>query len=79
MEKASNLVDKPWPFLLVKCRYVAKKVEQVIWDIGRSLAVVFLGNTELLSRISNQVNRLHSDMQRVECEASQSQLNIVDN
>ncbi|KAI5397391.1 hypothetical protein KIW84_063271 [Lathyrus oleraceus] len=62
----------------MKCRYIVKEVEQVIRDIGRSLAALSLANTEVLSRISDQVNRLQSEMQRAEFEASQSQLDIVD-
>lgn len=82
VKKASNLVEKYTNrgrfYLLVKCRYIVKEVEQVIRDIGRSLAALSLANTEVLSRISDQVNRLQSEMQRVEFEASHSQLEIVD-
>ncbi|XP_045805325.1 U-box domain-containing protein 44-like [Trifolium pratense] len=82
VKKASNLVDKYRNrgrfYLLMKCRYIVKEVEQVIRDIGSSLAALSLANTEVLSRISDQVNRLQSEMQRAEFEASQSQLDIVD-
>ncbi|KAI5397387.1 hypothetical protein KIW84_063268 [Lathyrus oleraceus] len=59
-------------------RVALESLEQVIRDIGRSLAALSLANTEVLSRISDQVNRLQSEMQRVEFEASQSQLDIID-
>jgi hypothetical protein len=82
VKKASNLVEKYRNrgrfYLLMKCRYIVKEVEQVIRDIGSSLAALSLANTEVLSRISDQVNRLQSEMQRAEFEASQSQLDIVD-
>ncbi|CAI8601811.1 unnamed protein product [Vicia faba] len=82
VKQASNLVEKYKNtgrfYLLMKCRYIVKEVEQVIRDIGRSLAALSLANTEVLSRISDQVNRLQSEMQRAEFEASQSQLDIVD-
>ncbi|WJX17120.1 hypothetical protein P8452_07066 [Trifolium repens] len=82
VKKASNLVEKYKNrgrfYLLMKCRYIVKEVEQVIRDIGSSLAALSLANTEVLSRISDQVNRLQSEMQRAEFEASQSQLDIVD-
>ncbi|KAI5406981.1 putative U-box domain-containing protein 42 isoform X2 [Lathyrus oleraceus] len=82
VKQASNLVEKYRNsgrfYLLMKCRYIVKEVEQVIRDIGRSLAALSLANTEVLSRISDQVNRLQSEMQRAEFEASQSQLDIVD-
>ena len=82
VKQASNLVEKyrnnDHFYLLMKCRYIVKEVEQVIRDIRRSLAALSLANTEVLSRISDQVNRLQSEMQRAEFEASQSQLDIVD-
>lgn len=72
------MIEKYWPFLLMKCGYIVKEVEQVIRDIGRSLVALSLTNTEVLSIISDQVNRLLSKMQRVNFEASQSQLDMVD-
>ncbi|XP_058724238.1 U-box domain-containing protein 44-like [Vicia villosa] len=82
VKQASNLVEKYRNsgrfYLLMKCRSIVKEVEQVIRDIGRSLAALSLANTEVLSRISDQVNKLQSEMQRAEFEASQSQLDIVD-
>ncbi|XP_061339031.1 U-box domain-containing protein 44-like [Gastrolobium bilobum] len=81
-KKANNLVEKYRNrgsfYLLVKCRLIVEEVEQVTRDIGRSLAALSIANTEVLSRISDQVNRLQNEMQRVEFEASQSQLQIVD-
>lgn len=82
VKKANNLVDKYKNrarfYLLVKCRYIVKEVQDVTRDIGRSLAALSLANTEVLSRISDQVSRLHNEMQRVEFEASNSRLQIVD-
>ncbi|KAI5421596.1 hypothetical protein KIW84_045138 [Lathyrus oleraceus] len=51
VKQASNLVEKYRNsdrfYLLMKCRYIVKEVEQVIRDIGRSLAASPLANTEL--------------------------------
>lgn len=82
VRKANSLVEKYKNcarfYLLLKCRHIVKEVEDVTRGIGRSLAVLSLANTEVLSGISDQVNRLQSEMQRVEFEASQSQRQIVD-
>ncbi|KAI4317921.1 hypothetical protein L6164_025749 [Bauhinia variegata] len=82
VKRAHNLVEKCRNrgrfYLLVRCRYIVKEVEEVTRDIGKSLAALSLANTAVLSRISDQVNRLQNEMQRVEFEASQSQLQIVD-
>ena len=82
VKKANNLVEKYRNrsrfYLLVNCRYIVEEVEQVTRDIGKSLAALSIANTEVLSRISDQVDRLQNEMQRVEFEASQSQLQIVD-
>nr|XP_023871536.1 U-box domain-containing protein 44-like isoform X1 [Quercus suber] len=82
VKKANNLVEKyksraPF-YLLVKCRHIVKEVQEVTRDIGKSLAALSLANTEVLSRISDQVDRLQNEMQRVEFETSHSQLQIVD-
>lgn len=82
VKKANNLVEKYKNgarfYLLFHCRRIVKEVQEVTRDIGRSLAALSLANTELLSGISDQVNRLHNEMQRVEFEASQSQIKIID-
>lgn len=82
VKKANNLVEKYKNrarfYLLVRCRHMVKEVQEVTRDIGKSLAALSLANTEVLSRISDQVNRLQNEMQRVEFEASQSQLQIFD-
>jgi len=82
VKKANNLVEKYKNrgrfYLLIKCRSIVEEVEQVTRDIGKSLAALSIANTEVLSRISDQVNRLQDEMQRVEFEASQSQIQIVD-
>ncbi|KAI4345722.1 hypothetical protein L6164_012820 [Bauhinia variegata] len=82
VKRVHNLVEKCRNrgrfYLLVKCRSIVKEVEQVTRDIGKSLAALSLANTAVLSRISDQVNRLQNEMQRVEFEASQSQLQIVE-
>lgn len=82
VKKANNLVEKYKSrarfYLLVKCRHIVKEVQEVTRDIGKSLAALSLANTEVLSRISDQVDRLQNEMQRVEFETSHSQLQIVD-
>ncbi|XP_039000091.1 U-box domain-containing protein 44-like [Hibiscus syriacus] len=82
VKKANNLVEKYKNrgrfYLLVKCRHIVNEVQEVTRDIGRSLAAFSLVNTEILSGISDQVNRLQSEMQKVEFETSHSQLQIVD-
>ncbi|XP_054822608.1 U-box domain-containing protein 43-like [Prosopis cineraria] len=65
-------------YLLFKCRHIVDEVEEVTRSIGKSLSVLSLANTEVLSRISDQVDRLQNEMQRVEFEASQSQIQIVE-
>ncbi|KAK7278386.1 hypothetical protein RJT34_23414 [Clitoria ternatea] len=82
VKKANNLVEKYKNrgrfYLLFNCRSIVKEVEQVTRDIGKSLAALSIANTEVLSRISDQVNRLQNNMQRVEFEASQTQIQVVD-
>lgn len=82
VKKANNLVEKYKNrarfYLLVRCRHIVNEVQEVTRDIGRSLASLSLANTEVLSSISDQVNRLQNEMQRVEFEASHSQRQIVD-
>ncbi|KAL2323766.1 hypothetical protein Fmac_028145 [Flemingia macrophylla] len=82
IKKANNLVEKYRNrgrfYLLVRCRCIVKEVEQVTREIGRSLAALSIANAEVLSRISDQVQRLQNEMQKVEFEASQSQIQIVD-
>ncbi|XP_050372067.1 U-box domain-containing protein 44-like [Argentina anserina] len=82
VKKANNLIEKYKNrsrfYLLVRCRHMVKEVQDVIRDMGKSLAALSLANTEALSRISDQMNRLHNEMQRVEFEASQSQIQITD-
>ncbi|KAK0607875.1 hypothetical protein LWI29_021780 [Acer saccharum] len=82
VEKANNLVEKYKKrsrfYLLLKCRHIVNEVQEVTRNIGRSLASVPLASIEVLSGISDQVNRLQNEMQRVELEASHSQLQILD-
>lgn len=82
VKKANNLVEKYKNcarfYLLIRCRYIVKEVQEVTRDIGKSLAALSLANTEVLSQISDQVLKLQNEMQRVELEASHSQLQIVD-
>ncbi|KAK8984235.1 hypothetical protein V6N11_029552 [Hibiscus sabdariffa] len=82
VKKANNLVEKYKNrgrfYLLVKCRHIVNEVQEVTRDIGRSLDAFSIVNTEILSGISDQVNRLQSEMQKVEFETSHSQLQIVD-
>ncbi|KAJ4847106.1 hypothetical protein Tsubulata_040640 [Turnera subulata] len=82
VKRANNLVEKYKNrarfYLLVKCRHIVNEIQEVTRDIGKSLAALSLGNTEVLAGISDQMNRLHNEMQRVEFEASHSQLQIVD-
>lgn len=82
LRKASNLIEKNKNrsrfYLLVNCRNIVNEVQDVTRDIGKSLASLSLANTEVLSGISDQVNRLQNEMQRVELEASHSQLQILE-
>ncbi|KAB2625500.1 U-box domain-containing protein 43-like [Pyrus ussuriensis x Pyrus communis] len=82
VKRANNLVDKYKNrarfYLLVKCRHIVKEVQDVTRDIGRSLAALSVANTDVLLGISDQVDRLQNEMQRVEIEASQSQLQVFD-
>ncbi|XP_057506755.1 U-box domain-containing protein 44-like isoform X2 [Actinidia eriantha] len=83
VKKANNLVEKynknrSRIYLLIKCRHIVKEVQDVTRDIGRSLSVLSLANPDVLSRISEQVNRLQNEMQRAEFETSHAQIRIVD-
>lgn len=82
VKKANKVIEKYKNrgrfYLLVNCRHIVHEVEEVTRSIGKSLNVLSLANTEVLSRISDQVDRLQNEMQRVEFEASQSQLQIVE-
>lgn len=82
VKRAQSLVDKYTNrsrfYLLLKCRYIVKEVQDVTRDIGKSLADLPLANTEVLLGISTQVKRLHNEMQTAEFESSLSQLQIVD-
>lgn len=82
VKKANILVEKYKNrgrfYLLVKCTHIVKEVQEVTRDIGRSLATLSLANAEVLMDISDQVNQLQIEMQRVELEASHSQLRILD-
>lgn len=65
-------------YLLLQCRRIVKEVQDVTQDIGRSMASLSLASAEILSDISEKVNKLHYEMQRAEFEASQSQLRTVE-
>ncbi|KAL3506019.1 hypothetical protein ACH5RR_031401 [Cinchona calisaya] len=82
IRKANSLVEKYKNqgrfYLLIKCRHIVKEVQDVTREIGKSLAALSVANVEVLSGITDQVNRLQNEMQRAELEASQSQQRIVD-
>lgn len=82
LKNAKNLVEKYKNrasfYLLVKCRHIVKEVQDVTRDIGRSMAALSLASAEILSDISEKVNKLLYEMQRAEFEASQAQLRIVE-
>ncbi|XP_008796067.2 U-box domain-containing protein 44-like isoform X2 [Phoenix dactylifera] len=82
VKKAKDIVDKYKNrarfYLLVRCRSIVGEIQDVTRDIGRSLAALSLASTEVLSDISERVNRLHGEMQKAEFEASQAQLRIVE-
>ncbi|OWM87830.1 hypothetical protein CDL15_Pgr019414 [Punica granatum] len=82
VKKANTLVEKYRGrsrfYLLIKCRHIVKEVQQVTRDIGQSLAALSLTNAEVLTEISEQVDRLQNEMQRVELQTSRSQLQILD-
>lgn len=82
VKNAKNLIEKyrnraPF-YLLLQCRRIVKEVQDVTQDIGRSMASLSLASAEILSDISEKVNKLHYDMQRAEFEASQSQLRTLE-
>ncbi|KAL5702147.1 hypothetical protein ACHQM5_027398 [Ranunculus cassubicifolius] len=81
VKKANELMEKyknPSRFyILLRCRHIVKEVQDVTRDIGKSLANLSLATTEVLTDISEQVNRLHYEMQRVELGPSQANLRIV--
>lgn len=82
VKRAQDIVDKYKNrarfYLLVRCRNIVREIQDVTRDIGRSLAALSLASTEVLSDISERVNRLHGEMQKAEFEASQAQLRIVE-
>ncbi|XP_077248035.1 U-box domain-containing protein 43-like [Tasmannia lanceolata] len=82
VKKAKALVEKYKNrarfYLLVKCRSIVGEIQDVTRDIGRSLESLSIASTEILSDISEKLNRLHDEMQRAEFEASQSQVRIVE-
>lgn len=82
VKKADNLVEKYKNrarfYLLIRCRHIVKEVQDVTRDIGKSLLLLSPAITEVLSGISEQVNKLQNEMQRAEFEASQSRIEIVD-
>ncbi|XP_077239649.1 U-box domain-containing protein 43-like [Tasmannia lanceolata] len=82
VKKAKSLVDKYKNrarfYLLVKCRKIVEEIQDVTRDIGRSLEALSIASTEVLFDVSENLNRLHDEMQRAEFEASQSQLRIVE-
>lgn len=82
VKKARNLVDKYINrsrfYLLVKCRHIVKEVQEVTRDIGKSFAALSIANTDVLSGISDQVNRLKNEMQRAEFETSHFRFQTAD-
>ncbi|PIA31584.1 hypothetical protein AQUCO_04900110v1 [Aquilegia coerulea] len=81
VKKANDLVEKYKNrarfYLLLKCRHIVKEIQDVTRDIGRSLAALHLASAGILTDVSEQVNRLHNEMQIAQFEASQIQLQIV--
>ncbi|KAF9604619.1 hypothetical protein IFM89_008885 [Coptis chinensis] len=79
--KANDLVEKYKNrarfYLLLMCRHIVNEVQDVTRDIGKSLALLSLASPDVLTDISEQVNRLHNEMQGAKFEASQTQLQIV--
>ncbi|PON40170.1 Coatomer beta subunit [Parasponia andersonii] len=76
--KVNNLVEKYRNrarfYMLLKCQHIVKEVQDVTRDIGKSLlSFSLLINTEVLSRVADQVIRLHNEMQ-----TPHSHLQIVD-
>ncbi|CAL9144874.1 unnamed protein product [Musa hybrid cultivar] len=82
VKKAKDIVDKYKNrarfYLLVRCRNIVREIQDVTRDIGRSLAALSLASTEVLSDLSERMNRIHGDMQKAEFEASQAQIRIVE-
>ncbi|OVA09866.1 Armadillo [Macleaya cordata] len=82
VKKANDLVDKyknrSQFYLLIKCRHIVKEIQDVTRDIGRSLSVLPISSTGVLTDISEKVYSLQNEMQRAELEASEPQLRIVE-
>ncbi|RWV95803.1 hypothetical protein GW17_00041537 [Ensete ventricosum] len=82
VKKAKDIVDKYKNrarfYLLVRCRNIVREIQDVTRDIGRSLAALSLASTEVLSDLSERMNRIHREMQKAEFEASQAQIRIVE-
>ncbi|KAK8955318.1 hypothetical protein KSP40_PGU012115 [Platanthera guangdongensis] len=81
-EKAESLVQKYKNsgkfYNILFCRRIANEMQDATRAIGRSLAMLPLANTEVLSAISEKVNRLQAAMQNVEYVASHSSLAILE-
>lgn len=82
VRKAKSLVDlckkKSRFYQLMHCRYIVKTAQEVTRDVGNSLALLSLANTEVSMDIRNNVERLKDQMIHVEYQASQQKLEIVE-
>ncbi|KAK8935268.1 U-box domain-containing protein 15 [Platanthera zijinensis] len=80
-EKAEGLVQKYKNrgkfYTILFSRRIANEMQDATQAIGRSLSMLPLVNTEVLSAISEKVNRLQGAMQKVKFVASQSCLAIL--
>ncbi|KAK8935267.1 U-box domain-containing protein 43 [Platanthera zijinensis] len=81
-EKAEGLVQKYKNsgkfYTILFCRRIANEMQDATRAIGRSLAMLPLVSAEVLSAISEKVNRLQAAMQNVEYVASHSSLAILE-
>ncbi|KAI5076985.1 hypothetical protein GOP47_0009050 [Adiantum capillus-veneris] len=74
-----NLYKKKSRFYqLMHCRNIVKTAQDITRDVGNSLALVSLANTEVSVDIRNNVEKLKDQMIHVEYQASQQKLEIVE-
>eukprot|EP00250_Pteridium_aquilinum_P010199 c19210_g1_i1 orf=350-3373(-) len=82
LRKAKSLVDmckkKSRFYQLVNCRSIVKNAQEITRDVGNSLALLSLANTEVSVNIRNNVEKLKDQMIHAEYQASQQRLEIVD-
>lgn len=81
IRKAKSLVEmctkKSRFYQLVHCRSIVKEAQQVIRDVGKSLALLSLASTEVSVDIRDNVEKLRTQMLRTEFQASEQKLEVL--